>query len=57
MNIFDQVQNTSFKIKPNHMKKISLILLIAISTALVFSSCASVKGKGCPTTNPRYFRG
>jgi hypothetical protein len=39
------------------MKKITFILLIAGFVAVCFASCASEKGRGCPTTNPRYFRG
>jgi len=39
------------------MKKIVLFLLITGFATMLFSSCASEKGRGCPTTNPRYFRG
>ncbi|MFN5424259.1 MAG: hypothetical protein ACOVOY_03910 [Sediminibacterium sp.] len=38
------------------MKNISLILLIILVVGMVFSSCASTRGRGCPTTNPNYFR-
>jgi len=39
------------------MKKIIFIFSI-VSITLMVSSCATSKyGKGCPSTNPRYFRG
>jgi ABC-type transport system involved in Fe-S cluster assembly fused permease/ATPase subunit len=39
------------------MKKALLIIVFFAFTAAVLSSCASTRGKGCPTTNPRYFKG
>jgi len=40
-----------------YMKKIIVAIILAGFTMLFLSACASVKGRGCPTTNPRYFRG
>ena len=42
------------------MKKIFITLVFVSIVAALFTSCASSRygaGKGCPTTNPRYFRG
>lgn len=40
------------------MKKVLLTIVTVSLVAVLFSSCASQRGagKGCPTTNPRYFR-
>lgn len=37
------------------MKKIILIFLTILVAASLLTSCAATR-KGCPTTNPRYFR-
>ncbi len=37
------------------MKKIILLFLTILVAASLFTSCAPSR-KGCPTTNPRYFK-
>jgi predicted small secreted protein len=39
------------------MKKTIIIIVLFAFTGAVLASCASSRGKGCPTTNPKYFRG
>jgi predicted small secreted protein len=42
------------------MKKLLIAVLIVSVVSTVLVSCAGSRGgagKGCPTTNPRYFRG
>ncbi|MFP5039955.1 hypothetical protein [Parasediminibacterium sp. JCM 36343] len=40
------------------MKKVFFLFAILLGVTLMVSSCSSSRyGKGCPTTNPRYFRG
>jgi len=38
------------------MKKITAILFLLVLSAVFISSCTSSKSRGCPTTNPRYFK-
>ncbi|MFM7359036.1 MAG: hypothetical protein ACKO1T_10715 [Sediminibacterium sp.] len=38
------------------MKNLSLVLLIVMVLGVVCMSCASTRSRGCPTTNPNYFR-
>ena len=38
------------------MKKVISIVIFAVIVSTVISSCAA-RHSGCPTTNPRYFRG
>lgn len=37
------------------MKKITLVCLTLLTLAMLVISCAPSR-KGCPTTNPKYFR-
>ncbi len=42
------------------MKKVFIALVFLSFTAILLSSCGASRygaGQGCPTTNPRYFRG
>lgn len=39
------------------MRKLILIVALFAFTGAALTSCASSRGKGCPTTNPKYFRG
>ena len=39
------------------MKKALLIIVFFAIAGATLSSCASTRGRGCPTTNPRYFKG
>jgi len=39
------------------MRKLFIIAVLFAFTGAVLTSCASSRGKGCPTTNPKYFRG
>jgi predicted small secreted protein len=38
------------------MKKMTAIICLLLIGAAFISSCSSSKGRGCPTTNPRYFK-
>jgi len=38
------------------MKKIIVVLISAITLSVLLQSCAPGRGRGCPTTNPRYFK-
>lgn len=42
------------------MKKFLVAVVFLSFTAILLSSCGAARygaGEGCPTTNPRYFRG
>lgn len=42
------------------MKKLFIALVFVSCTAMLLTACGAARyghGKGCPTTNPRYFRG
>ncbi len=39
------------------MKKLFAIAIIMVSLSTFLMGCAGSQGKGCPTTNPRYFKG
>ncbi len=38
------------------MKKLFIALVSILVLGALLQSCAPARGKGCPTTNPRYFR-
>ncbi|MEI6582249.1 MAG: hypothetical protein WCO43_01550 [Chitinophagia bacterium] len=38
------------------MKNLSKLILLLLIAGMAFTSCSSTKGRGCPTTNPNYFR-
>jgi predicted small secreted protein len=42
------------------MKRIFVAVVLVAFTAFLLTSCGAARygaGKGCPTTNPKYFRG
>lgn len=39
------------------MKKFLVAVVFLSFTAILLSSCGAARYGGCPTTNPRYFRG
>jgi len=48
------------KTQTSSMKKVFIATIFVSFVAILLTSCGAARygaGKGCPTTNPRYFKG